>query len=224
MLNRLAGPGREGPGRDIVGDICVNVSAGRGRSLVPRGSEANRRDLEIWSTLAENVCNCHIRGHISGQRRRSHSQPPDTIADVREPPGPHPAAFPFCAQHGFGASDSPWVSELPAKRARHHCGEWSEFASPRLRPLIGRQTLHAPWKPCCNVLCVALSRWRGRIAQLVEQLTLNQRVQGSNPCAPTKSQTRRICITVKWAGNASCASAAGEETLLERPGIPRRRV
>ena len=25
----------------------------------------------------------------------------------------------------------------------------------------------------------------GRIAQLVEQLTLNQRVQGSNPCAPT---------------------------------------
>src|ERR1700729_3003636 len=27
----------------------------------------------------------------------------------------------------------------------------------------------------------------GRIAQLVEQLTLNQRVQGSNPCAPTTS-------------------------------------
>ncbi len=29
------------------------------------------------------------------------------------------------------------------------------------------------------------SEWPGRIAQLVEQLTLNQRVQGSNPCAPT---------------------------------------
>ena len=33
----------------------------------------------------------------------------------------------------------------------------------------------------------------GRIAQLVEQLTLNQRVQGSSPCAPTslpyKNQT-----------------------------------
>ena len=27
--------------------------------------------------------------------------------------------------------------------------------------------------------------WFGRIAQLVEQLTLNQRVQGSSPCAPT---------------------------------------
>src|SRR5262249_37989072 len=28
-------------------------------------------------------------------------------------------------------------------------------------------------------------RRTGRIAQLVEQLTLNQRVQGSSPCAPT---------------------------------------
>jgi hypothetical protein len=28
-------------------------------------------------------------------------------------------------------------------------------------------------------------RHSGRIAQLVEQLTLNQRVQGSSPCAPT---------------------------------------
>src|SRR5215212_6381264 len=27
---------------------------------------------------------------------------------------------------------------------------------------------------------------RGCVAQLVEQLTLNQRVQGSNPCTPTK--------------------------------------
>ena len=34
------------------------------------------------------------------------------------------------------------------------------------------------------VRCV-LSRPSGRIAQLVEQLTLNQRVQGSSPCAPT---------------------------------------
>jgi hypothetical protein len=29
------------------------------------------------------------------------------------------------------------------------------------------------------------SKGFGRIAQLVEQLTLNQRVQGSSPCAPT---------------------------------------
>src|ERR1700751_750734 len=30
----------------------------------------------------------------------------------------------------------------------------------------------------------------GRIAQLVEQLTLNQRVQGSSPCAPTTHSPR----------------------------------
>ncbi len=29
------------------------------------------------------------------------------------------------------------------------------------------------------------NRFDGRIAQLVEQLTLNQRVHGSSPCAPT---------------------------------------
>ena len=29
------------------------------------------------------------------------------------------------------------------------------------------------------------ARVKGRIAQVVEQLTLNQRVQGSSPCAPT---------------------------------------
>jgi hypothetical protein len=34
------------------------------------------------------------------------------------------------------------------------------------------------------------SRFDGRIAQLVEQLTLNQRVHGSSPCAPTNE--------IKW--------------------------
>ena len=32
----------------------------------------------------------------------------------------------------------------------------------------------------------AFEAWSGRIAQLVEQLTLNQRVVGSSPTAPTK--------------------------------------
>jgi hypothetical protein len=36
-----------------------------------------------------------------------------------------------------------------------------------------------------NLVRRVLSRPSGRIAQLVEQLTLNQRVQGSSPCAPT---------------------------------------
>jgi hypothetical protein len=35
---------------------------------------------------------------------------------------------------------------------------------------------------------VARGRHSGRIAQLVEQLTLNQRVLGSSPSAPTKSR------------------------------------
>ena len=37
-----------------------------------------------------------------------------------------------------------------------------------------------PWPARCRLVGF------GRIAQMVEQLTLNQRVQGSSPCAPTK--------------------------------------
>jgi hypothetical protein len=37
----------------------------------------------------------------------------------------------------------------------------------------------------------------GRIAQLVEQLTLNQRVPGSSPGAPTKN-FRRAIIALAW--------------------------
>ena len=36
----------------------------------------------------------------------------------------------------------------------------------------------------------------GRIAQLVEQLTLNQRVQGSSPCAPTNEINELGCFLV----------------------------
>jgi hypothetical protein len=44
----------------------------------------------------------------------------------------------------------------------------------------GLQGLH------CEVRLVEpADHWCGRIAQLVEQLTLNQRAQGSSPCAPT---------------------------------------
>ena len=41
----------------------------------------------------------------------------------------------------------------------------------------------AGWKP--RMRSPLGQRFWGRIAQLVEQLTLNQRVQGSSPCAPT---------------------------------------
>ena len=45
--------------------------------------------------------------------------------------------------------------------------------------LTARPALDKPGEPCYR------ARPRGCIAQLVEQLTLNQRVQGSSPCAPT---------------------------------------
>src|SRR5215208_4821982 len=47
---------------------------------------------------------------------------------------------------------------------------------------------------------------RGCVAQLVEQLTLNQRVQGSNPCTPTNKikYLRRL-----WANAASQKSRLG---------------
>src|SRR6185312_11626298 len=49
----------------------------------------------------------------------------------------------------------------------------------------------------------------GRIAQLVEQLTLNQRVQGSNPCAPTTSfLTRWIDGEAVRNGPRRCARRA----------------
>ena len=37
---------------------------------------------------------------------------------------------------------------------------------------------------CCYISYIRFLEM-GRIAQVVEQLTLNQRVQGSSPCAPT---------------------------------------
>ena len=47
----------------------------------------------------------------------------------------------------------------------------------------------------------------GRIAQLVEQLTLNQRVQGSSPCAPTigiqSNQWLRLETAIEKASNFS---------------------
>jgi hypothetical protein len=47
----------------------------------------------------------------------------------------------------------------------------------------------------------------GRIAQVVEQLTLNQRVQGSSPCAPTNLQSTAVKL---------CAVAALRSIIRER--------
>ena len=47
-------------------------------------------------------------------------------------------------------------------------------------------------------------RQSGRIAQLVEQLTLNQRVQGSSPCAPTTHSPASLKTAVSGQKAANC--------------------
>src|SRR3954447_16145329 len=48
---------------------------------------------------------------------------------------------------------------------------------------------------CYSTLRLCGCSASGRIAQLVEQLTLNQRVQGSSPCAPTTSPSHSRSTT-----------------------------
>jgi hypothetical protein len=67
-------------------------------------------------------------------------------------------------EYGFWANVNPKARDLPASRldsARRLC----------YMPGLTRERRPRDFD--------------GRIAQLVEQLTLNQRVQGSSPCAPT---------------------------------------
>ena len=50
----------------------------------------------------------------------------------------------------------------------------------------------------------------GRIAQLVEQLTLNQRVLGSNPSAPTKLPQTLSQSNAYWTGDGVSDGKIGE--------------
>ena len=52
----------------------------------------------------------------------------------------------------------------------------------------------------------AIANAIGRIAQLVEQLTLNQRVLGSNPSAPTKPD-RHLAVRRRAAANSKQADS-----------------
>ena len=53
---------------------------------------------------------------------------------------------------------------------------------------LSRPSLDSPGSLCYSTRAGRSPRWPlGRIAQLVEQLTLNQRVPGSSPGAPTKN-------------------------------------
>ena len=62
------------------------------------------------------------------------------------------------------------------------------FPVPNVRTVFSAALLDSPSPLCYTTPSRGGSPARGRpgrIAQLVEQLTLNQRVQGSSPCAPT---------------------------------------
>src|SRR4029077_11846387 len=78
----------------------------------------------------------------------------------------------------------------------------------------GELSIRRPCPACSTALypaAITERRWKcltslflrlGRIAQLVEQLTLNQRVQGSSPCAPTNHfnslDARQSPIPTSW--------------------------
>ena len=55
-------------------------------------------------------------------------------------------------------------------------------------------------------LRVVPSRACGHIAELVEQLTLNQRVQGSSPCAPTNEIKDLANMTPEHTGTVGCSN------------------
>ena len=63
----------------------------------------------------------------------------------------------------------------------------------------------------------------GRIAQVVEQLTLNQRVQGSSPCAPTNVSNGflNICAKASLAGKVSGKVTPGTG-LARKSAVPER--
>ena len=68
------------------------------------------------------------------------------------------------------------------------CGfrAFSCSANPARRNAVLVEKRSCVCSPCAIELGTLYEGLPGRIAQLVEQLTLNQRVHGSSPCAPTK--------------------------------------
>src|SRR5262249_25657089 len=70
-------------------------------------------------------------------------------------------------------------------------------------------------------LLTQLAFGSGRIAQLVEQLTLNQRVPGSSPGAPTTlpgSEFHSCTFLYASCGSAGCAHRSGSPTQPDRTG------
>jgi hypothetical protein len=63
-------------------------------------------------------------------------------------------------------------------------------------------------------------RFDGRIAQLVEQLTLNQRVHGSSPCAPTIEINELADVDRRVASQKSPLGSTWETRAAECSRIP----
>jgi hypothetical protein len=111
------------------------------------------------------------------------------------------------------------MGRLSRRRRRHDAWAWricdsfppARAGQIRPQPVNGRHT----------------AAWCGRLAQLVEQLTLNQRVVGSSPTAPTNHSKTLQPKNVNRMGarSAPCASAiASVRMLLLSPRYPRRQL
>ena len=111
---------------------------------------------------ADTRCHARTSGHPGN--------PDGAIAGVAVPPTEKSAA----EGEGAGRPSCPGRSRTLRPRKRMHRGV-SAFAGQRRIAL-----LHDPASAASPA-----GRHSGRIAQLVEQLTLNQRVLGSSPSAPT---------------------------------------
>ena len=111
--------------------------------------------------------------------------------------------FPWSPDFPLRTGQNPADSGRPAVwRARHARGSIKRQAAPLAAPFASRVVLAIAARP--------VRTGGGRIAQLVEQLTLNQRAVGSNPTAPTKPRPkayrppgRRCCHPHRTCGSAA---------------------
>ena len=144
---------------------------------------------------------------------------------MSEAAGPPPAAFALLttrsARRSFpgthcwppGATRRLWLESwaicatLPS--------QWRRRALPCIR---SPGSLDSPAALCYTTPARAFARDLGyrRIAQLVEQLTLNQRVAGSSPAAPANSHSRTARIARRGVPYAACGARKWVKSLLRQ--------
>jgi hypothetical protein len=126
------------------------------------------------------------------------------------------------------------ISVLPTPAAAAGGTKFDAFSGSCADPIGGRKAHRLAGHRGVALLNDALLRWpfsgslSGRIAQLVEQLTLNQRVPGSSPGAPTKQKAilsnsfeRRRPRTKRVSCDAFCGRTSHAvrraDTVLKKP-------